>query len=328
MVVFGGAMASNALASFDLMMMPGADGRVYRYDPVNNIQLGSFSTGLSNRYLTNDNSGNLYVGTSGSANTRVYTWGNGEITGGYLTTSQRVATNFYNGHLYVQTTNSLRRYDPVSGALLSTINLPTGVTWQTSAMGRGYLHVVGVNTSNLLSVVSVNLANMTVGTVATSSATVNSGAVLGKAAVAYNDGGEVARLGFAADLFGGMFFYNALLDYASGQHTGGAFSSSFIGGAGGFDNGAIVPTTMSGHTGFWLYGADDTNPTTTARVMKFDLVSFALQSSNVSFAAPGGGFAMSGNDWHSTNVVAPEPGTFLALGAGALALLRRRKRAA
>lgn len=38
-------VAAQASASFDLTLLPGADGRVYRYDPANQVMLGSFGAG-------------------------------------------------------------------------------------------------------------------------------------------------------------------------------------------------------------------------------------------------------------------------------------------
>jgi hypothetical protein len=77
------------------------------------------------------------------------------------------------------------------------------------------------------------------------------------------------------------------------------------------------------HNGYYIVGADRTTPTTLTRIYAVDDdgptgVSYDNWTTNIATGTPSG-FTVG-------MVIAPEPGTMVALGAGVLALLRRRKK--
>lgn len=82
-----------------------------------------------------------------------------------------------------------------------------------------------------------------------------------------------------------------------------------------------LPTIVKAHNGFYVIGRDATNPTTTTRVQEFDnIITYSLRNEyTLAYQSPTGYF-------DGSTILAPEPGSWAALGLGAMALLRRRRK--
>ena len=88
----------------------------------------------------------------------------------------------------------------------------------------------------------------------------------------------------------------------------------------GFASGTVMPTAVPAHGGFFLVGQSSTTATDTL-VRKMDnATSFAAEYTNTI-----SGTTFTVGAYQAANVVAPEPGSMIALGVGIAALLRKRR---
>ena len=318
--------AASVLASFDLMLLPGSDGRIYRYDPVNRIQLGSFSSSLSTSYIAADNSGTAFSGSSGGSQFRSYNYSNGELNGFISGVTGVRSLNLLGGFLYLQTSTQVRKYNATTGAFVGTVALNANSTWKTAALSSGYLIAVGTDASNVITMQSINLSTFALSSNVTTSVTTTATTDLGKAAVAINGISGSQRLAFSY-LSGGLPSFAQISLGSTGDLVTSSMNTFSISGAGQFNATSVMPAAVAGHSGLFIVGADFSSPTTTMRIDQYDMATGLLFNNSTTITAPGGTFGASGGFWHPANVVAPEPSTMLMSGVGGLAfLLRRRKR--
>lgn len=320
-------VAASVFASFDLMLIPGSDGRVYRYDPVNRIQLGSFTSSSQNNYVAADNSGTAMVGFISGSAFRSYNYSNGELNGLISAVSTARSVNLLNGFMYVQTSTQVRKYNAVTGALAGTQTLNATSTWRTAALSNGYLIAVGTDTANVISMQSINLSTFTLSNSVTTTATTTASTDLGKAAVAINAITGAMRLGFSYISSGVPLFAQMSLG-ANGDLNTSSYTNFSLNGAGGFNASSVMPAAVAGHSGLFIVGADFTSPTNTMRIDHWDMGSNLIFNNSSTITAPGGTFGAPGGSWHPANVVAPEPGAWLGIGLGmtGLGLCRGRRR--
>jgi len=101
--------SSAALASFDLMLIGGPDGRIHRYDPINQISLGSVTASSNNTMVTGDSDGNVLYGVTGGSGLRQMRYGTGELVQILQGGASYVSLEARNGHLFQLTGDTVRR---------------------------------------------------------------------------------------------------------------------------------------------------------------------------------------------------------------------------
>lgn len=317
--------AALSLASFDLMLLPGNDGRIYRYDPVNRLNLGSYLSGSYNMMIAADTNGISYSGSSGSSGILAHRYSTGETLGQFTVGSTQRAMILRSGTLFsLNSAGILRRYSTVNGSLLQSVTLPSNIVWRTMAMSQGNIIAVGTNTSNQLSFQNISASDFSLGGLLTSTVTTMAGSALGKADAVTNGVNGITSMAFSYLSASSVNLFQLTLN-SLGVLTSTSSSSGSIGGAG-FNDASDLPAVVAGHSGMYIYGQDATTPTTVARLARLDFGGSLLYiTDTTTFTAPGGSWDVGNPGWHPANVIAPEPGSLMACGAGLVALLRRRK---
>ena len=312
------ACALGAHASFDLMLLPGNDDRIYRYDPVNRLMLGSYATSGTGKIAASI-AGRSYT-TGGSSNLQMHNYSTGNHAGYLSSATSNRGVELCGDSVYVLSLSQLRK--TVTATNSSTvISLGTLIVWHTLASFGSTIVAIGTNTANQISFQNIDLTTFTAGSVITTSNTATVGSSLGKAAAVANPFTGTPTLIFS-------FVNGASVNFArvSLSTTGVVSAASALTGAlNNFSATNFMPGFSAGHAGgFWAYGQDSITATN-GRVTRYDMTTSSLvQGETNTFASPGGVYTT--GIFHAANVVAPEPGVFLGLGLGVVGLLRRRKR--
>lgn len=305
-------LVSTSFASFDLMLLPSTDGKIYRFDPVNKVHLGSFGSGSQiNATAINPTNGQLVAIRDGIAtigynpHTGETLWGaNGGGTAnwmGYNSANNRfdilvgsrfldqIASNTYGYGPPISTTGTLQnylRYDNGAGLAIGMEYISGTMTYRRWTNGST------PQDQNTVSMASVTMVSNLVEYGSTTQVVLGSGST-----------------------FSFMNVNNPTTAFANVSAT-----NMLGGGLTGFDAAGRVYLVKS-HTGFYALGKDSAS----TNWKMFDLLS------------------LGGGNWYNaggyiTNVaytgalpsiiLAPEPGTMAAVGLGLAAILKRRKRVA
>lgn len=316
------SLIAPALASFDMMIVPDGSGDGFRrFDPINRVSLGTVNAGTGR-----------FVAATASRNFGYYTNASGVMaidnsTGERLSipTFSTVPTAWSRdgSRLAVSFGTSTSFYSPLANGLFGTASgnffNPAGFTFQGIAAASGNRWVIYGTSATGLDVYTVSstgsIISSALGAILPanlSASSIGQGVVVTRSAT----GQETLALPYR-DATG-----THRLLYASFPSTGvfGGFSSQVLSGYS-LANSFTTLSAVSGHTGFFVVGGDLATPTST-RITEFDDVSafIPVQSYATSSLSP-----VLGSRWTMSNVVAPEPGTMIALGAGIAALLRRKK---
>jgi hypothetical protein len=313
--------AFAAEASFDLMYLPDVQtNRVHRFDPVNRLYLGSFSTSTSRFIAAHNNS--PYVVAGSSTILAIYQGSTGEFVNAANTFGDTVTMTPSGNVLAFSGASSFRELTlpnatTVVSSSLSGLPDARGIVaigTNRFAVGRDtggnlVLNSYSSSGATLFSSVQVAASATVAGDVATtgmgvstaSNGTVqvwftwrtNTGAVtLGR----YNISGSTATISDTINLTG--------------------FSTA---------DSEATQSVMGGHGGScFIVGPDATTPSLTRIIHMGAFGSGSTQISNYttnSFSVPATA------PWSGANVVAPEPGSLAALALGLVALMRRRTRA-
>ncbi len=314
------AISGSVAASFDMMYIPDAGGSiVHRFDPVNRVYLGSINA-PSRMASGNNSSSRLAVCETGSLPYFV----NG-YTGEFQTSTtgasaQTIHLKAAGNELLASSGAVLRRYDPVSAALISSAGVSGTMFAQSIAeIGGSRIAVLGTTANGITLQTYSSTLGFLSETLLISSANAASSAALSSMAF--------VTLGGASHV---VFTYRNSSNQVSlarvamtGGITPGATSQEVLSG---FSTTSALTTTsvMAGHGGsFFIVGQGTTS--TISRVIQGYIVpgiaTFTTQNyTTTAFVAPVGGY------WSGSNVVAPEPGSMIAIGAGILGLLRRRRK--
>lgn len=316
-------LTTGAHASFDLMLIPGNNNRIYRYDPLNNVHLGSYGTQGDSNLIAADTRGISYS-SMGSNSMQAIRYSSGEqvsvLQGSVVARAHELVGNY----VYVLGSNNIRRTHITTGAT-SVVTSASSVDYHSMAAFGSNMILAGINTSNQMTITNFDLNTQTFGSSINSTFTVSSTSILGKGTIVQNPvTGAVSFLYTYSNTVNAVVMRMSL--NGSGQITSNSFSSITLSN---FAINSYMPSFSAGHGGgAWLFGRDSQSATN-MRVTRFDLSAFGtpLEGETASFTALGGSFAGGGPDYvHAATVVAPEPGTIAALGLGLVALLRKRKK--
>lgn len=307
---------TSSQASFDLLLTPDAAGGVQRIDPKTGASLGKIGGVVNyNCIEASFSSGAAFMHDSGSGRFYRYNYSTGDRLGQTGSVSAVWSSLNQNGDTMA--------YTPLNGTgvgrySLSTGNFLGGTTFPSTGFGGFYTEYNSsfgaytyLNTSTSQ---SVNQGCLTTGSL--TGGQINFNPIVAQTGLVYLGSGSNKYMISVVGTASGWFVARMIYDTATGNMTGGGTQPltgfSLAGGS--------IPSLVASHNGFYVVGRDATNPGTHTRIQEFDdLGIFALQNNyTMAFQTPTGLFKPG-------IVLAPEPGTWAALGLGALALMRRKR---
>lgn len=302
-LVIGG---TTAQASFDLMLVhDNASGVMHRIDPISRTYLGSFAVPVFQSMAASYTQKTVYLGNPGGVMAYDYSTGEERPERSFVvpTILNCVAMSANQNTIYAGMANgNILSYDASNGTLTGTFAAVAGSSIQAmtpTADGR-LIVMTGAPTGHNLRLFSGAGSQLAVQSVDASTA-LASNSIAYWTQVDSND-----RVFFRGTQTGAGYNYSML---SRGSNT---LSSVGPGSYSGFAN---LSFHMPGHSGGYLAGLD-TVPANGFRVTRFTGLASPANStvySNILQAD------------HAAIVLAPEPGTWAALGLGALALMRRRR---
>ena len=320
-VVSATMLASSAFASFDMLVIPNASGDRYdRYDPVNRVFLGSMFMNGANKVSANSSSPNGF-----------YSYAGGQTLMNNYTGERISNPSFSSAHLQLglsgglnsQTSTGVINFGSLNSANILTFsasfaapvgNFIAGSTavnstqWLVTTTSATGLNAYLVNSTGTIAASALNLvpiAGLT-STGVGQSATFTRGTTR-YAAIPYRDNSGDHRLLAVA-------IGSSSVTFSSNQSLSG-FSTG---------NASTTLCAVAGHTGFFLVGAD-TPGTGATRITEFDSApAFGVMNSYTTTSISA---QSTNNQWRMSNIVAPEPGSMVALGLGMVAMLKRRRKA-
>lgn len=320
LVLSGGAATYS---SFDMLLLPGADGRIYRHDPVNNVALGSYAAGVDN-LIAVDSNGRSFSGSSGSTSFVASDYSTGEVLGG-MTASLLRSTEISGSAMFGNSLSAIRRYDLNNGGQTNASTLSSAANWHTISSHGIVLQIIGIHaTTGNIALQTALQSDTTPGAFFTTVTSLLAGSTLGKSAVAFNAISGTQQVGFTyLDPTGTLIFGRYSLN------SSGAFASTSLSATAltGFTTAGFMPATVRSHSGWFIVGQDGANASL-MRIQQFALIgNNAVRLQNYTITAPGGGFGThTSGVYQPSNVVAPEPGSLAVLGLGASALFKRKLR--
>lgn len=308
---------SSALASFDMMLLPNFSNRVNRYDPVNGVSLGGFNASNGRQVTIDQEQNRAFVHDSATGRIRMYNYNTGESLGisgtivGVKSMDYHAGTN----RLFSLTSSGIFYSTPGFNSSIAYIALGGGVTWDTSVIAGNVITVFGNSgTGNIVSE-SYNCATgASVGTASTL------GAILAATTI-----GKPAYFS-SPNVTNGYFAFSFI--NSGGNMTLGRSTVNSVGAAGvisvsnlaGFSSALVMPSAVTGHSGFFLVGQSSTTATDTL-IRKYD----SIPQFGTEYSQTISGTSFSAGIYQVANVVAPEPGSMIALGLGLAALVRKRR---
>lgn len=308
-----GASFSIATASFDLMLLNRYDAstnssRVHRYDPVSGAYLGSFASGVQvTRIAVNPTKNEVYAYDINSAYIRAYNYNTGAFLRTYgspgLVTDMVVSLD---GTRILLTTGStiIRGLDLTTGAASSLVT-GTGTTgfYRLALHRNGTLYAAGDTVSlSQFAPSGLNYVQSQVTTLSGVSAA-SSGTQM---AVQYPTVGS--SIGYVTIGQGSGFGYNYFGSTGSLINVGGTQPAGQI---------SSMTVMLNSHAGFYGLGVDSLN-SSQVRLNAYDVVGVPIETKILP--------SQIGNPNAGAIVLAPEPGTMIALAAGIGALARRRRK--
>lgn len=313
LVVFGSALlVSSAHASFELLMVPSNTGTLQRMDAPTGASLGNFMTwSAAHTAILGESAGNVRV--LGGGSTQSFNYSTGETTSQFDVSFGSGSGTYHDGFVWTANLGTLRKFQGGSWTNVT----PAGITVDVVTRSEvGELMLIGRNTGGDLIWNRYDTAGGAVtgsGTLVPSaqlSTTAPVGGVTYLAAggrrnhqFSYRDSGNALRMGHVVLNSVGTFLLSG-----SAPLTGDFEAST-----------TRTPSIIAGHNDLYVVGAH-TSSANTLTISKFG-VGFGN-------AVWKGQYTTAGtvpSKFQMAMVVAPEPGTLIGLGLGALALIRRRR---
>lgn len=311
--LFSWLCTATVYASFDLSLFPQAStGRIQRHDPTAGVGLGGFSAPGVNNLALDQTNRRVFASTATSSRLRSYDYNNGDFLGmlelGAIP-SQFSYNSLTNSVFFVAPGGVARRVNASTGTIDNIPGLIAGITWRTMMSAGNAVILVGTNSGNMVITQSFNATTLAFTDSLATGAIALPGTRMGKGVLVPTGSGFT----FGFSFLNGSGAVQAL--YGPVASSGFINSISEVNLAG-FSN-VILPSAMPAHNGLFFLGSDST-VTSTMRVNGYSITGDLVSQSTAA------GFAFADSNFGAVNIVAPEPGTLLALGAGAFALLRRR----
>lgn len=308
--------AASSEASFDLLLTPDAAGGVQRIDPTTGAFLGKIG-GLNNYNCieASFSSRAALMHDSTSGRFYRYDYSTCERLGQTGSVSSLWTSLNQDGDTVTSTVaggTTVSRYSLSTGNLVGSTSFPNtgfgGLYTEYNASFGAYTYL------NTTTSQSVNQGFLTSGT--SFGGLININTIVAQSGLVYLGSGVIKYMISIVGTSAGWFV--ARMGYST---TTGAITTGATQALTGFSlAGGSVPSLVAGHNGFYVVGRDATNPTTQTRIQEFDDIGpFVLQRNyTMGFQTPTGVFKPG-------IVLAPEPGTWAAIGLGALALMRRKR---
>jgi hypothetical protein len=305
-------------ASYDLMMIPDADGAVQRFDPISGASLGSFARGAAATAVDyNSTSGNTYVMSDPG---RLYTYNHSTgirtFASFTLATMDILATESTStyGWTYATGQTYLTRYNLTGGRVDAT--LPAGVVsisriMRTSLSSK--MLAIGTNTGGDMIGFTFNSTSNSVSGETVTTLIPASGLLAGQVF------GQPVR--FDGDSYTLMYRSNTselkrmnVIMNASGALTApssNSVSSSLQLPAG------VLPNLLPAHDGYYAL-LPTIGDSTLLSVAEFDNTARYMGTINTSIKIRTG-------TWNASIILAPEPATYAVMTVGLFAVCRRRR---
>lgn len=321
-VAFGLCVGSvvAAHASFELMLLPGADGRIHRYDPVNNINLGSYRTFSTTTMVTADLNGTSYSSTNGNTQFYAHNYSTGLASGSVTGATSNIASLVVNGSLYVMTTSGVSKYNTITGSFQGQVLAGGTTTFRAMTSYGNRMIVLGYNSTGAITSQTFDMTTLVSSVVNTYGTTATIGSNMGRAASIRNEILNTSLVGFTYITNSGSLAFARIPVNSDGTITNLTLTQSF---PTQIITGNLLPSVLAGHNSVYLYGQDSTTATD-ARLIQYEMGTGLTQNTSTAFTAPGL-FRTGSHNFQAAILVAPEPGTMIGLGLGLAAILKRRR---
>ncbi len=314
LVAFTIVLGGVAHASFDLMLLPDqATGRILRFDPINQVQLGSLNVHSASKAVAAKSGSRFAYSTNDQGGVK-FDYSTGERFNAVTFPDGAISLNHDGSRVYETIGSSfVYRYDANLGYLGNFTAGPIVNTMAAQQYGSARIIALGLNSSGDL--VAANFD--------TTSFTQVGPTIMLVAAANYLAGSNVNGMSFVNG--SGMLAYRAsdastrLLRVNLDANMGASSTTTAPIVTGYATSTSSTATVVAGHTGFFVVG---TNLSGTGTYIS----EYVNPNGGVSSVYTLNGVLMPTGRWRAANIVAPEPGTMIALSAGVLALLRRRKK--
>lgn len=301
------ACAAVAHASFDLMLLAGADGRIHRYDPVNQVRLGSFGAGANATDLEiNPTDGTVLALRSSTSTMALYNYNTGERTA-FASGHGNAKTAHWNG--------SAGRFDVLyrsSGAFRDSVNVSPlqytfGPSFDTLIENYSAVGSAAIGMTLPSGVATFHHFASGIGA-STSTTTTQTG---------------VTRVSNMVNTMGDTLKYVAFTtatDIRIRSISAASISPTLFGTTvlASFDITQPVSLVQS-HNGFYVVGKD-------AATADFRVADYGAAGPNATFFSSTVVTGVGYTTTKATIFLAPEPGSLGVMGLGAFLLLRRRAR--
>lgn len=312
------AFAVTGQASYDLMLIPDADGSIQRFDPISGASLGSFARGSSATAVDySPTSGNAYVmADPGRMYTYNYSTGIRTYAINTLANMDILATDSSStyGWTYSPSQNYLTRYNLTGGRVDAT--LPTGVASISRLLrtSTSRMLAIGNNAAGDMVGFTFNPTSNTISSEIVTSLVTASGLLAGQTIgqpVRYGadnytfmyriNTGELRRMNFLIN--GSGVLTTAVANLVSGTINPAA---------------NVNPNLVAAHDGYYALFPTAAN-STLLTVAEFDSTTRLMSQTDTAIKIRSG-------SWSAAIVLAPEPAPLALMVGGVFAILGYRRR--
>lgn len=317
-------LGSTAQASFDMMIVPDqVFGGYVRFDPINRVRLGGWQQ-----------FGARYAAANNSSSVGYYSYGNGTIAVDHFTGEQRAVQPGLIAPISLSGDGLFASYT-FGGSVANTGNVtPNGIQFlssQTSVSGAVFRGTASwkanrwVGASTTVAGLNFHIYGNTGGLLASALGQIPASDVVATsigqpAVIRSSSGNDFIAIPYRDSLGQHRLFYRQIIESNGTFGFGGVQTPLLLSGFATQSTATLA--VVASHVGFFVVGGDATTPTS-ARLTQFDSFSGGIiQSYTTTAFTP-----IVSSTWTMSNIVAPEPNTMIALGLGAAAWLRKRRRA-